>query len=171
MVVVQLAGAGLPIRHSALANMAPCGAPVVVEKHAPESRMPTVLFHHAILLLPALADRARPRPAFKGPVLLAKGPDDHVCVPYDVPGRPQESDPQPLLVCSDPGGLRRCGGQGDVLAGTAPQGALSPMCSFNTKRSTAVSSIVVASNVVQPQMRCLEFLMSRASHVLLVHVV
>ncbi len=86
-----------------------------------------LLFEHAVALLPALAHRARPHAAFKGPVLLAKGPEDHVCVPYDVPGQQEESDPQPLLVCSDPGGLRRCGGQGDVLAGTAvtaPQGAV-----------------------------------------------
>ncbi|KAG2423692.1 hypothetical protein HXX76_015082 [Chlamydomonas incerta] len=53
--------------------------------------------------------------AFGGPVLVAKGPTDMICVPS-----PSTSGQElrPLLECKDPGALRRCGGQGDVLAGT-----------------------------------------------------
>ncbi|KAG2490399.1 hypothetical protein HYH03_011199 [Edaphochlamys debaryana] len=68
--------------------------------------------------------------AFQGPVLLAKGEADLLCVPSSSATTPAPSAPkgeaeagalgrQPLLRCSEPGALRRCGGQGDVLAGTA----------------------------------------------------
>ncbi|KXZ42978.1 hypothetical protein GPECTOR_108g173 [Gonium pectorale] len=67
--------------------------------------------------------------AFGGPLLLAKGEVDLVCGPGPNPdpssgsgsasGAPSDSaPPRPLLRCSVPGSLRRCGGQGDVLAGT-----------------------------------------------------
>ncbi|GLI59251.1 hypothetical protein VaNZ11_001097 [Volvox africanus] len=56
--------------------------------------------------------------AFHGPVVLAKGEVDLLCGP----GGADEGGPgelQPLMRCTDPGSPRRCGGQGDVLAGTA----------------------------------------------------
>eukprot|EP00198_Chlamydomonas_reinhardtii_P011304 XP_001700641.1 predicted protein [Chlamydomonas reinhardtii] len=68
--------------------------------------------------------------AFGGPVVVAKGPTDLICVPSSPPhaaadaaaASPSPSpstsgqELRPLLECKDPGALRRCGGQGDVLA-------------------------------------------------------
>ncbi|PNH05060.1 ATP-dependent (S)-NAD(P)H-hydrate dehydratase [Tetrabaena socialis] len=69
---------------------------------------------------------------FGGPVVLAKGAADLVCTPdqppHQPPHQPSSSDRQPhqptaapaaRYVCDDLGSPRRCGGQGDVLAGTA----------------------------------------------------
>ncbi|EFJ51794.1 hypothetical protein VOLCADRAFT_116306 [Volvox carteri f. nagariensis] len=77
--------------------------------------------------------------AFRGPVVLAKGKVDLLCGPGDHAGGGAGAGGsnssagggdaagstsggallQPLLRCSSPGSQRRCGGQGDVLAGTA----------------------------------------------------
>ncbi|KAG2428236.1 hypothetical protein HYH02_014418 [Chlamydomonas schloesseri] len=61
--------------------------------------------------------------AFGGPVIVAKGPTDLICVPSPSTSSSSSSGEQqqelrPLLECKDQGALRRCGGQGDVLAGT-----------------------------------------------------
>ncbi|GLC44200.1 hypothetical protein PLESTM_001567900 [Pleodorina starrii] len=81
-----------------------------------------------------LAHAPRVAEAFGGPVVLAKGEEDLLCGPAEQqqqqqpesgappdtsPSTAASREPQPLLRCSDPGSLRRCGGQGDVLAGTA----------------------------------------------------
>ncbi|GIL46365.1 hypothetical protein Vafri_3362 [Volvox africanus] len=56
--------------------------------------------------------------AFQGPVVLAKGEVDLLCGPDGAnEGGPGEL--QPLMCCTDSGSPRRCGGQGDVLAGIA----------------------------------------------------
>ncbi|GIL71416.1 hypothetical protein Vretifemale_1975, partial [Volvox reticuliferus] len=56
--------------------------------------------------------------AFQGPVVLAKGEVDLLCGPDGADGG-GPGELQPLMRCTEPGSLRRCGGQGDVLAGTA----------------------------------------------------
>jgi hypothetical protein len=55
----------------------------------------------------------------RGPVLLAKGPADLVCLPTAAAerGRYDAGGGVAWLASSQEGSPRRCGGQGDVLAG------------------------------------------------------